>query len=440
MGARRKSKTRALVVTIRPAMSRAQSSRPDAGERVTFTFDGDPIVAERGEPVASAIVASGRLSIARSPKFHRPRGPSCFRAACDGCLARVDGVPNVMTCRVPAREGMTVESQNTLGSRNVDLLRLTDWFFPDGMNHHELFAGVVGLQKVMQIFARRIAGLGKLPHEALPARSASRREADVVVVGGGPSGLEVASRLADRGRAPLLVDDGCALGGSAFALGSPQFSATFERFASARGRVEVFAESTVVGTFGDDLLLVTPTETLVVQARDVVLATGAHDGVLAFDGNDLPGVMSARAACLMLRYGAVPGKKVAVVVSEGGGPFGEAYASALGEKDVAVTVVHGEPESARGTSRVKGVVVKSSGRKKELACDALIVDAPRAPSFELALQLGAALAHEPRGYVVEAENGRIKEGVWGVGELVGTPLEAGAIAREAEGVAARLAG
>ena len=77
---------------------------------VTFRFDGDDVIAERGEPVAAALVASGRIALARSPKFHRPRGPSCFRAACDGCLARVDGVPNVMTCLTPAREGMVVVS------------------------------------------------------------------------------------------------------------------------------------------------------------------------------------------------------------------------------------------------------------------------------------------------------------------------------------------
>src|ERR1019366_5521668 len=90
--------------------------------KVRFTFDGETIEAAPGETLASAIAGSGRLAIARSPKFHRPRGPACFRAACDGCLARVAGEPNVMTCRTVATEGVVVLSQNTLGSRNVDLL------------------------------------------------------------------------------------------------------------------------------------------------------------------------------------------------------------------------------------------------------------------------------------------------------------------------------
>src|SRR5437867_1026033 len=140
---------------------------------VTIQLDGEPIEAERGEPIAVALLAAGNLAFARSPKFHRPRGPACLRGACDGCLARVNDVPNVMTCMVPAEEGAVVRSQNTLGSREVDLLRVTDWFFPKGMNHHELFAGVPGVQRIMQTFARRVAGLGKLPTEAVAPRASA---------------------------------------------------------------------------------------------------------------------------------------------------------------------------------------------------------------------------------------------------------------------------
>src|SRR6185437_2199984 len=138
---------------------------------------------------------------------HRPRGPSCMRGACDGCLARVDETPNVMTCLVPAAEGTAVVTQNRLGPRDRDLLRMTDWFFPDGMNHHELFAGVPGIQTIMQGFARRVAGLGKLPTKELAGRKAQRRAVDVVIVGAGPSGMAVAVGLAEAGRKVEVIDD-----------------------------------------------------------------------------------------------------------------------------------------------------------------------------------------------------------------------------------------
>lgn len=176
-------------------------------EPVTLDFDGETVVAEKGEPLAAALLAAGHPVLARSAKFHRPRGPACLRAACDGCLARVDGEPNVMTCRVPAAEGMRVETQNVVGSKDVDLLRMADWFFPEGIDHHELFAGVPGVQRVMQAFARRVAGLGKLPRDAAPSRSASRRAADVLVVGAGAAGMMAAVELARRGRRVEVVDD-----------------------------------------------------------------------------------------------------------------------------------------------------------------------------------------------------------------------------------------
>src|SRR5258708_340378 len=114
------------------------------GEPASVWLDGGATPGERGEPVAVALLAAGHLALARSPKFHRPRGPWCLRGACDGCLARVNDIPNVMTCRVPAEEGMHIETQNVAGSRETDLLRVTDWFFPHGMDHHELLAGGAG--------------------------------------------------------------------------------------------------------------------------------------------------------------------------------------------------------------------------------------------------------------------------------------------------------
>src|SRR5688572_19290242 len=129
---------------------------------VTITLDGADVPAERGEPLAIALLAAGKITLARSPKLHRPRAPSCLRGACDGCLARVDGVPNVMTCLRPAAGGERIETQNVVGSRESDLLRVTDWFFPQGIDHHHLMAGIPGISGVMQAFARKLAGLGKL--------------------------------------------------------------------------------------------------------------------------------------------------------------------------------------------------------------------------------------------------------------------------------------
>jgi len=397
---------------------------------VTITFDGEEVVCERGEPVAAALVRAGKIAIARSAKFHRPRGPSCLRGACDGCLARVGDAPNVMTCLVPAEEGLVVTSQNTLGSRQIDLLRVTDWFFPQGMNHHELFAGVPGLQQVMQIFARRVAGLGKLPSEVTEPRRARRRDADVVVVGAGASGMTIAAALAKRGRSVELVDDALALGGASSALvgdDARAWSGVRDAFAGSGATLRL--RTTAGGFYGDDLLVVGDEGAEVLSARAFVLAPGAHDGVLAFEGNDLPGVMSARAAGWLLARGIVPGEEVVVALA-GGGPFGEAYARASEAK-----IVRGVPKRARGTSRVKEVIVETDRGEEAFDCDALLVDAPRAPAYELCAQAGATLVHEPRGFVARTDGGKVRAGVYAIGEAVGTPFDVARIVEEADAVA-----
>ncbi|HEX7665901.1 MAG TPA: FAD-dependent oxidoreductase, partial [Polyangiaceae bacterium] len=358
-------------------------------------------------------------------KFHRPRGPSCFRAACDGCLARVDGVPNVMTCRARAHAGAEIVTQNTLGTRDVDLLRVTDWFFPKGMNHHELFAGVVGVDRLMQSFARRVAGLGRLPKKVEAAREATRRDVDVLVVGSGPAGACTAIALANAGRDVEVIDDALVLGGSMRALASAgwrEIEDEFRGLVKAK-KIRARTETTAVAIYGDDVLVVGAEGPEVITAKVTVLACGAHDGVLAFEGNDVPGVVSARAAGLLLDRGVVLGKKIVIVTPEGGGPFGDAFAARASELGVAVTRVQGEPVRVSGASRVRGVVVRQGKKETKIACDALLVDAGRTASYELAAQAGAKVEQHGAGFVVAVSDCKARDRFFVVGETVGSTLD-----------------
>ncbi len=51
--------------------------------------------------------------LSHSPKYGRPRGLHCARGGCMSCLMRVDGVPNVRSCKTPVRDGMRVERQDS---------------------------------------------------------------------------------------------------------------------------------------------------------------------------------------------------------------------------------------------------------------------------------------------------------------------------------------
>lgn len=408
---------------------------------VTFTLDGEAIEAFDNESVASALIRAKRWSVARSPKFHRPRGPSCFRGACDGCLARVGELPNQMTCMIACREGLSVTSQNVLGTRNLDLLRVTDWFFPDGMNHHELFAGVPGISQVMQAFARRVAGLGTLPQERIDPRSASRVSLEALVVGAGASGLATAVALARRGLKVKVIDDTLDAWGSVRALPHAErvVFATLEDDVQTlcdNGSITIELRTTAAAIFGDDVLLVGPFGATIATSAVTILATGAHDGVLSFEGNDLPGVISARAAGWLLRQGISVGERIVVAVGPGGGQYGEPFARAHQRSGFAAKLVHDTPLCAKGSSRVREVEFATSEGKVVERVDALVIDAAPSPAYELCEQAGATLLHSPAGFRVSES--AIRPGFFATGEVLGMPLSARLFVESANAIVATL--
>lgn len=383
---------------------------------ITVYLDGSPLPAERGEPLAVSLLAAGKTILSRSPKLHRPRSATCMRGGCEGCLMRVQGTPNVMTCLEPARGDERIEAQNVVGSRKADLLRVNDWLFPNGFDHHHFMTDVPALGPLVQSFARKISGLGLLPSNVQAVQSAQRIDADVVVVGGGLAGLVVAQRLEANNKRVVLVDDGVRLGGSLSVL--PQHADLLDSVRPRRAIV--FSQATAAGVYLGELVVATSTGAVVVRAKDMVFATGAHDGVLAFHGNDLPGVFSARALCVLHTYGVEPDGPCVVI---GEGFWADELGRRMGER---ITRVNEKAVVAvRGSSTVKSVTIQDGTRKKSIATEVVGMAAPGAPAFELAAQAGASVRFDgERGYVVECDaQGRAGDGLWAVGECTGQPFD-----------------
>ncbi|MBX3182591.1 MAG: (2Fe-2S)-binding protein [Polyangiaceae bacterium] len=420
--------------------------------------DGERLPAERGEPLALALLAAGKRTLARSPKLHRPRGPSCLSGSCDGCLCRVNGEPNVMTCLTPAQDGDRIETQNSLGSRTLDPLQLTDYVFPQGFDHHRLFAGVPLLGAAFPKGARQLSGIGELtaplPEQgSVPSHRAHEvHRPDVLIVGAGEAGARAALEL--RRRAPELalmwVDRALSAGGR-LALSQPSaWSAlqgalgavgiTTDAGAAALDAGKIHARkahadatavqrpptalelaSTVIGLYpnpedrlpgvaGVPIALLArralngaPSGASVVAPRAIVLAVGHHPPVHLFGNNDLPGVYTARAALLARRAGVLVGQRLALV---GGGEELEALIEAGGFA-VAARLSLSELQSAVGALEVRGVSFQRGEALETVGCDAVVVGGQGAPAFELAMQAGLAVRYdEERGaFVVEGAQG-----------------------------------
>ena len=88
---------------------------PENQRRVTIYFDGRPLEAVEGEPIAAALLSNGVRAFRRTVRLNEPRGVFCAIGRCTDCMMIVDGQPNVRTCVTPVREGMRLESQIGLG-------------------------------------------------------------------------------------------------------------------------------------------------------------------------------------------------------------------------------------------------------------------------------------------------------------------------------------
>lgn len=82
---------------------------------VTIYFEGRPILARKGEPIMSALIAAG-VGVFRYTKKGSPRRMFCGIGRCTDCVMTVDGIPGVRTCITEVRDGMKVARQHGVGN------------------------------------------------------------------------------------------------------------------------------------------------------------------------------------------------------------------------------------------------------------------------------------------------------------------------------------
>ncbi|CAM2197715.1 Sarcosine oxidase subunit alpha [Paraburkholderia kururiensis] len=333
----------------------SQKDRLGTGGRInraiplTFTFNGRTYQGYQGDTLASALLANGVHFVARSFKYHRPRGIVTAGVEEPNAVVQLERgaytVPNARATEVELYQGLVATSVNAEPSLEHDRLAVNQKFsrfLPAGF-YYKTFMWPRKWWPKYEEKIRETAGLGKAP-DTLDADRYDKcfAHCDVLVVGGGPTGLAAAHAAGKAGARVILVDDQRELGGSLLAGraeidGRPamQWVEKVEADLAHMPDVKVLTRSTAFGY--QDHNLVTVAQRLTdhlpvsmrkgsrellwkIRAKRVILATGAHERPIVFGNNDLPGVMMASAVSGYIhRYGVLPGREAVVFTNNDDG-------------------------------------------------------------------------------------------------------------------------
>jgi sarcosine oxidase, subunit alpha len=328
---------------------------------MNFDFEGRQIAATSQDTIASALYRSGLREFGVSFAYRRPRGLLCVSGNCTNCQMHVNGVPNVTTCTAAAQEGMRV-------SRQTD----------------DPGASTSGI------------GLGKVPGpEAAPAEYEHRyAKAEIVVIGGGPEGIQAALEAAKSSAGVWLVEKDAALGGRTRWL-EPERAAALTTELSSSG-VTLLVNAPCCGIYEGNLLAIVEKHPLPwieerllhLRAARVIVATGSYETPLLFENNDLPGIMLLGGAQRLLQFHSVlPGKRALIAGPESQVAF---FVSRLAEAgcDVLGRIDANEILRAEGDRSLDRVITKTGA----FVCDLLVIAGPRVPEASLLTQAGAKLS------------------------------------------------
>jgi sarcosine oxidase, subunit alpha len=264
--------------------------------------------------------------------------------------------------------------------------------------------------------------------------------AEVLVIGGGPAGLQAALSAAGQGAAVTLVERGAALGGQLVKqthmfFGSRSHHATergiriaalLAREAARSAKIRVMTGTTALGCFEDrSVALESEGKFAAVYPARLVIAAGAQENTLVFPNGDLPGIYGAGAVqTLMNVHGVLPGSRAAMV---GAGNIGLIVSYQLLQAGVAVAaVLEAAPRiggylvhaskirrlgvpiytahtviAAHGREMLEAITIARldrhgrpvEGSERELAVDLLCVAVGLSPLAELLHQAGCRMAY-----------------------------------------------
>ncbi|MGO4915763.1 sarcosine oxidase subunit alpha family protein [Pseudogemmobacter sp. W21_MBD1_M6] len=394
---------------------------------VPFTFDGQRYCGLEGDTVASALLANDVRLMARSFKYHRPRGvltagseePNALMETGSGAAK----TPNVRATVQEIYNGLQVHSQNNWPSLARDVMAVNDMLSPflsAGFYYKTFMWPRAFWEKLYEPVIRRAAGLGGLSGQHDDARyDKAYAFCDVLVIGAGPAGLIAALTAAQAGADVILADEDSLMGGRLNAEttlldGQPGhlWAAGMVARLRALGNVRLMTRTTVTGAYDQGTYAAlervslhkadagdAPLETFWrIAAKGAVLCSGALERPVAFPMNDRPGIMAAGAVRAYLnRWGVAPGKAVTVFCNND-----DAHRTARDLQAAGVTIAGvidsredakvrgdfpvftgGQVITTKGRLGLQEITVQQSGGTRTIATDCLAMSGGWNPSLHL---------------------------------------------------------
>jgi thioredoxin reductase len=323
------------------------------------------------------------------------------------------------------------------------------------------------------------------PKSAAGKRPRPEQVVDVLVVGAGPAGVAAALEAARSGRSVLLVDEHPVTAGMAgldvpFLFGGRATGAItsqarmIEQIAATMPGLDAVHDAGVEVMLGVSLwgawvngpglrVLPCPIAGLATDERSwlcgfetAIIAAGARDLVLSFEGSDQPGVVGAQALhALLARYEAFAGRRIAILGSDRlaletallaldagleiaalievrerpQGP--EDLLAALRARDVEILCAHVPLRTEAGTDGVTAlhIIPAAGGDATRVACDTICLAIGLVPAIELLDLLGVPLVMDPErgGFVpvCDAAGATVVGGIRVAGDCAGVAGDPG---------------
>ena len=340
--------------------------RIDRNTLVRFTFDGKKFTGYAGDTLASALLANGVYLVGRSFKYHRPRGILTAGYDEPNALVQVGRgayhTPNLRATEIELYDGLVATSQNRWPSLGFDIGALNSLMarlFPAGFYYKTFMFPAAFWKRIYEPIIRRAAGLGRAAknHNDPDFYEKTHRHTDVLVVGGGITGIAAALSAGQAGARVMLVDEGAEFGGWMLSESRIKLDGDAPEKCIAKAIATLAAMPNVMllprtqcfGYMDHNFLTLAekvtdhlahppahlPRQRLwKIRARHVVLAQGLHERPLVFGGNDKPGVMMASAVRSYIhRYGVRPARRAVLYTNND-----DAYKTALALHDSGVKV------------------------------------------------------------------------------------------------------